>query len=489
MKTTIWIIVTLIIATGVVFWWSRSRKGRIDSFWDVVKNPGLMPDLDAYAKKVSDEAEELRKSPEEIAKLVDYFVFEATSSRDAWTEQRILRELATDAHPRAIEILRDPLMKEKLSVLTTPDPDWPLPEAPFNRLCIILDSDAPPPYEAAELLVPFATSDSDEIKKSAALIIGSIGRAESLPHIKLALSDSDEYVRSFALMGLERAITGNRVDEKAKSLFFEAVASMWPQDTAHAVSNHIAPLLLRLDRDRAIQRMMRDDLFGPEFHALANMLEAFEKYDVEVPRLKLLYLIEQLRQGPLEYPRDNMLEETLALLGKCRRSEDLVILERLLDHENEDVVMGAIRGLYHYHRLAETTRDPWEIINGKGWTALTPAERHICAIKSLDNEIHNGGFAQYYFNSSGDHWADALAGLDSIGAVKHRELVLLTLKRFPDAAPADEGSIRSGQLSKIVRKQEDPFNEQDSAWYKLKEENLDKLMLRYELANLQGRQK
>jgi hypothetical protein len=67
--------------------------------------------------------------------------------------------------------------------------------------------------------------------------------------------------------------------------------------------------------------------------------------------------------------------------------------------------------------------------------------------------------------------------------------MLQTLQRFPESAPSSKRSIRGEKLAKIVRKQEDPFNEQDSAWYKLRDENLDKLVLRYNLANLQGRQK
>ena len=247
--------------------------------------------------------------------------------------------------------------------------------------------------------------------------------------------------------------------------------------------------MIQIDREKAIHRLLSDNFFTPDFRPLDEILEAFEKQKVSVPRNRLLELINKLRASPLEYPRDNMLREALSLLGRCRDAQDLVALEKWLDHENEAVAMGAVRGLYHYHRFAETIRDPWEVENEKGWVSLTPAEKHICAIECLNNEINNGGFTQYYFNSSGDQWADALGGLEVIGAIKHRELMLQTLQRFPESAPSSKRSIRGEQLAKIVRKQEDPFNEQDSAWYKLKDENLDKLVLRYNLANLQGRQK
>ena len=120
---------------------------------------------------------------------------------------------------------------------------------------------------------------------------------------------------------------------------------------------------------------------------------------------------------------------------------------------------------------------------------MTVAERHLCAIEDLDAEVNNGGFAQYYFNSSGDNWQDALAGLAAIGAERRHRLMLGTVEKFGDAKPAIDRNTRTSQLSKIVRNKEDPFNEQDSAWYEIEDENLDQLKFKYNLANLEGRDK
>jgi hypothetical protein len=45
------------------------------------------------------------------------------------------------------------------------------------------------------------------------------------------------------------------------------------------------------------------------------------------------------------------------------------------------------------------------------------------------------------------------------------------------------------QLSNVARAKDDPFHEQDSAWYKAKDENLDRLIFKYNMTNLEGRQK
>lgn len=488
MKFLIWIIILLVLVAAFI-WWRSSKAINIQTFWDAVRNPGSLPDLNEYHKQISKEAERLRGSPEKVAALVDYFVFKAPSSREANVEKRVLNELGAEAYPRALAILNDSTLVQTLQTAGKPDSDFSLPEAPFNRLCEIFDGETPPPPEAAALIAPFVSSELKEVRKSAGLLLGSIGSTDSIQHMKRLLGDSDSYVRSYVLMGLERAVSGKRIDDASRQLFYNLVSSIWPNDTDFNVSDHVAPLMLEIDRDTAVQQLLEEPLFTTAFKPLGDILEGFERKNVQVPREKLLPLIAELKAGPMEYPNTNMLRASLSLLGAHRMSEDLPVLEEFLDSPDEAVTEGAVKGLYQFHRFSETIRDPWEVESNKGWQALTKAEQHILAIEILNGEVNNGGFTQYYFNSSGDHWIDALAGLDAIGAAKHKELMLRTLSFFPDKKTSTSRDDRSEQLAKIVRKKEDPFHEEDSAWYKLKEENLDKLMLRYNLANLEGRQK
>ena len=479
MKTAIIIISLFLVAAAILFFWSRSKRQEISSFWDVVRNPDAMPDLDQFHKEVEAGAASLSGSSTEIAQLVDYYVFEADSARDAWTELRTLAKLGNQAYPRALEILRDPSLKERLTVLT--ERENSLPEGPINRLCEIFDQDAPPPEEAAVLLAPFLQSDIDNIRKSVALIIGSIASPDSLAELRRALTDDEEYVRSYALMGIQRAISGNRIEESSKNDFFELVAGMWPDDTSFNVCDRIPLILLELDRDRAIPHLLNDEFFTVRFRPVWRILEAFNKESVEVPRTRLLAIIAEANQEPLEYPMDNVLEEALPLLGAHRDDEDMAMFELFLDHENEDVSRGATVALYRFHRYYDLIRNPWDVVEQNGWDALTVAEKHICAIEELDAEVNNGGFAQYYFNSSGDHWEHAQKGLAAIGAKERHQVMSATVKKFGDSMPSVDRETRTSQLSKIVGNKEDPFNEQDSAWYKIEDESLDRLMFKIQL--------
>jgi uncharacterized protein DUF4375/HEAT repeat protein len=486
MKFVVIIVSVIVVAAAIVAIWPQSKKPRIGSFWDVVRNPDALPDLAQRHKDIDVIASKMSGSEDQIAELVNYFVFEAQSSSDAWTERQTIARLGEEAYPPALEILRDASARKKLVVLTEHEDS--LPEAPINRLCEIFDQDAPPP-EAADLLAPFLESDSDEIRKSVALIIGSVGSAESIPDLRQVLQDEDEYVKSYALMGIQRAIQGGRIAPSSRDEFYEMVAAMWPGDTSFSVCDSIPQILLQLNRDRAIERLLRPDLFTAQFEPAWRILQAFDEESVRVPRPRLLTLIDEASTEPIESPMGSILEGALSLLGEHRMEEDLPTLERLVDHANEDVSRGAIKGLYKYHRYFDVIRDPWEVVQSDGWDALTEAEKHSWAIRELDGEVNNGGFAQYYFNSSGNHWQDALSGLAAIGAEKHHQLVAATVERFGTDPPSSKRDIRNAQLAEVVHNTEDPFSAQDTAWYKTKDESLDRLMFRYNLATMETRQK
>lgn len=59
-----------------------------------------------------------------------------------------------------------------------------------------------------------------------------------------------------------------------------------------------------------------------------------------------------------------------------------------------------------------------------GYATLTLPERHYFAVCLLDGEVNNGGFSQYFYNSSSDHYLDTVAGLEELGATKSLELLL-----------------------------------------------------------------
>jgi hypothetical protein len=85
-------------------------------------------------------------------------------------------------------------------------------------------------------------------------------------------------------------------------------------------------------------------------------------------------------------------------------------------------------------RLARANPDPatvhWRWLvrqvfhSPEGFAGLSAENQTYFAVCSLEGEVYNGGFHQYFNNSSGDYYADALRGLEEIGATECRRILL-----------------------------------------------------------------
>jgi len=99
--------------------------------------------------------------------------------------------------------------------------------------------------------------------------------------------------------------------------------------------------------------------------------------------------------------------------------------------------------------------DPWaeyERLAGTDQARLTLADRRLLALGSLRDEVNNGGFHQYFFNSAGDLVTDALdaaqvADADELASLIRRALSMLNV---PD--PTDR-LARQDALSKLEPEQ------------------------------------
>jgi len=70
-----------------------------------------------------------------------------------------------------------------------------------------------------------------------------------------------------------------------------------------------------------------------------------------------------------------------------------------------------------------------------GFEGLLPAERVAYCVDALEREVNNGGFAQFFENSSGDASAEAVAALEEIGAAQAADLLRRAINLFPGGAP------------------------------------------------------
>jgi hypothetical protein len=71
-----------------------------------------------------------------------------------------------------------------------------------------------------------------------------------------------------------------------------------------------------------------------------------------------------------------------------------------------------------------------------GSDKLTTPEKVFVCVWGLEGEVNNGGFDQYYFNSSGDHALDAEESLKAIGAKHTAQLVKQANALFGASSPS-----------------------------------------------------
>lgn len=83
-----------------------------------------------------------------------------------------------------------------------------------------------------------------------------------------------------------------------------------------------------------------------------------------------------------------------------------------------------------------------------GEARLGVSEAALLDVWTLEGEVNNGGFDQYFFNSSGDRARQALAGLELIGARRAAGVLLRAMDLFGPAGPSPSREARWSQTDR-----------------------------------------
>ena len=114
---------------------------------------------------------------------------------------------------------------------------------------------------------------------------------------------------------------------------------------------------------------------------------------------------------------------------------------------------------------------------------LSDEEKTIVYIEELEREVNNGGFSQFFFNSSGDYTEELIQALKKIGSTKFLKLVESAKAEFPNSYVPKDRKERQGILGSIEEKANPVWNALDSEFYKY-EEDIYTLMLAYISKNI-----
>ena len=129
---------------------------------------------------------------------------------------------------------------------------------------------------------------------------------------------------------------------------------------------------------------------------------------------------------------------------------------------------------------------------GRFWNVafeeLSAAERVFRAIWDLESDVNNGGFDQYYRNSSGDTAYHAVEALNEIGARAAAGIVARANAAFPDASPPRDQGMREELVEEIEAGNEDCWDSLDDEFSRYPDD-LTELLYEYvrrERAEIKG---
>lgn len=116
---------------------------------------------------------------------------------------------------------------------------------------------------------------------------------------------------------------------------------------------------------------------------------------------------------------------------------------------------------------------------------LNSSQKTVLFVENLEREVNNGGFNQFYFNSSGDFSTETLDALLKIGAKKTAEVLKIANSEFPNGIIPKDREQRIKIMEQIEDKSNEIWNSLDDKFYTSENEidNLTDLLITFIKSN------
>ena len=115
---------------------------------------------------------------------------------------------------------------------------------------------------------------------------------------------------------------------------------------------------------------------------------------------------------------------------------------------------------------------------GDEMTKLTDQQRNFYYNQSLEREINNGGFSQYFSNSSGDFANETVKSLRLIGADKTADILEQAIAEFPNKTIPQDSDERQELLEAIEEAASENWEKLEQRFFAY-EDDLNTLNLDY----------
>lgn len=119
---------------------------------------------------------------------------------------------------------------------------------------------------------------------------------------------------------------------------------------------------------------------------------------------------------------------------------------------------------------------------GEKVNLLNNSQKVLWIIENLEREINNGGFNQFYWNSSGNYANETIDALILIEAYKTAEIVKKANSEFKNGSVPKDRAERQNELELIEENAEENWNNLDSEFYEYNDD-LTELLITFVINN------
>lgn len=470
MKYALISLAVLVAVGSIAYRLLKPRNGDFGGFRDWVKNPDRKhAAADYFAARESLEVPD-DISDVEIQQMVDRLFVQ----KDGDFNFDRLKLVGAKAVPFLIQALENP----NTATAQFGEGGHALDaQSPFERICDLLEAIGP--ASTACPLAKYMDHEDDHFRKHTALALGNIGTSECIEPMLKGLSDDDDYVRSYAMMGIQRGIEAKRCTKEFLDAMFPALTKLLNRDDS-SISGTAPELLLVIETDRALPILLSPEYFTVENAQVHYIIRALNVAGHKIPHETLLPFLDAVKPLIDKYPHDYEYAEALAAYARNPdvSAEDLFRSE--LKSSNDKVQVAAAESLAVLSGVTNARDVVFDALDKSDFDSLAPPQKHYYAVLIYDAEVNNGGHAQYFVNSSGDHWKHAIEGLKAIDANGRAMILHKATALFGSNGPSENNHSRHQQLAAFSAQQDKSLDELDSRYY-ASEEHVDALLARYAL--------
>jgi hypothetical protein len=330
----------------------------------------------------------------------------------------------------------------------------------------------------AAVLKPALQHPDEDIRSRALYYLARCANDDAINALATGLKSQSEEDRTWTLLGLEFLRDSPRGSKRFRAALFQAVVPLLA-DEESGPAGRAPRTLLALDVARAKGVLLGADVFRPENTQIDDILKALKDAKVPVPGRQLRELLARIKQKATKYSFANAYAYGLILLAQAEGEEAGDLIRDAQTWGNEQVKEGAAEASAIVAGAADAYSFVIDLYQQKGAKGLTKPQLYYLTLFWLDAEVKNGGFTQFYFNSSGDLAPQAVKAARAVGATELAGIIQQANALFGKNGPDPDRDKRMDQLSGIDL---EGLEELDSRFYK-SAEHLNQILPQYVASN------